>query len=113
MAKLSPRNVFAKIGTFDMLDIKRLINLDFWSEAFKITKNFVATYVKKYPNSIAYCYLWNCSLFMRDEYPCRKNVFRSISDKVHYPVDILTKTDEGNRFLTIEEAREKFGNINN
>ena len=109
---LSKEDVFAKIGTFDMLDIKRLINLDFWSEAFKITKNFVATYVKKNPNSIGYCYLWNCSLFMRDENPCRKNVFRSISEKIHYPVDILMKTNEGNRFLTIEEAREKFGNIN-
>ena len=109
---LSKDDVFSKLGTFGLLEIKKTIKLEFWSEVFKIAKNMVLLYAKKFPNTLGYCYLWNCSLFMRDENPCKKNVFRTCSSKINYPVDILKKEGNNNVFLSLEEATTKYGPIN-
>ena len=103
--------VFCRVGTFKLLEIRKNANLAFWSEVFYTAKNFLVDAVRDNPKLINYCYIWNSTFFMRNTVPCTRGTFRTCFGKIEYPADMLCKSDGITRFLSLEEARAKYGNI--
>ena len=111
MPNITIEDVFCRVRTFKLLEIRKNTKLTFWSEVFYTAKNFLVESVKDNPNLINYCYIWNSTFFMRNTVPCTRGIFRTCFSKIEYPADVLCTSDGITRFLSLEEARAKYGNI--
>ena len=111
MPDVSVEDIFSSFGTFDLLDLRKKVKLSFWAEVFYTLKNYLVDAVHDCPSLINYCYIWKSCFFMRNTLPCTRNVFRTCFGKINYPADILYLNNGVFSFLSIDQARQRFGNI--
>ena len=102
-------DVFSKMGTQDLVDLGKKIPSKFWSEALMVLKSFTLQFLKKSPTSLFQCSIWNSHIFLRNNTVCKKFHYRSLFDKITYPLEIIKKDQGINMFLNDDEMSLKFG----
>ena len=116
LAKLMPGHsrvdIATNFGTKELIELQKRFPSKFWSECFVSLKEFLMIFVRHNPQSIINCHIWNSHIFMRNNAMCGKGTFRSIYEKIKFPVDILKFDEREPRFMTYDECDQKYGNIN-
>ena len=100
------------LGTVDLNSLGKKINSCFWSECFSTLKPFMREKIKYTPEDMLFCSLWGSEWFTKNGSVLKRGAFRSLSQEIKMPVDIMVYRDNRTHFLNYEELVNKYGYCN-
>ena len=106
---LSLERLMTKISFDEWTKISQKITNPFWKQCLLAVKPLSREAIKRESEELLKCPIWESSLFLRNNLTCKKSCFRSLSNMVEFPLDMMEKTNSGLRFSTDDELNYKLG----
>ena len=110
---LSIDNLVTQTSFKEWNQLGHTITNPFWKQCLLALKPLTTEIIKRNPTEILKYPIWESVLFLRNNVPCKKNKFSTLSNKLFYPIDFMTHDENGLRFLSDLEIEAKVGNAVN
>ena len=110
---IDKKSLIYKCGTFITHQISNRFPNKFWAECLKIWKPSMLDLLAQCPEDFLTFPIWGSHIFMQNKKCCNPNNFKSLYDKISYPIDIMKASPNGSTcFLTNDEMISRYSDFN-